>query len=133
MTKDKRYFNTSGPNIPEEHYTLMRENLIAKGIDLVDRKRYFTIWAPRQTGKSTFFRLLADELTRNNYHVAHINVENFQSATESGLIEHITREIKEQTRLGIKATDFLSFFDKLKVINNLKFVFIIDEIEGINP
>jgi len=46
MIKAKRYFNTSGPNIPDEHYTLKREKLIEKGLDLVKRKRYFTIWAP---------------------------------------------------------------------------------------
>lgn len=26
-----RYFNTSGPCYPEEHYTVMREALIARG------------------------------------------------------------------------------------------------------
>lgn len=29
--KQKRYFNTSGPNNPEEHYTLMRANLVKQG------------------------------------------------------------------------------------------------------
>jgi len=36
-------FNTSGPNIPEDHYTIVRTDLIKKGIELVERKRYFTI------------------------------------------------------------------------------------------
>jgi len=36
-------FNTSRPNIPEEHYTIVREDLLKKGIELVDSKRYFTI------------------------------------------------------------------------------------------
>ena len=57
-----RYFNTSGPNITAQHYTLMRPQLVAKGLDKVHKDRYFTIWAPRQTGKSTYFRLLADQL-----------------------------------------------------------------------
>ena len=47
----RKYFNTSGPNIEAEHYTLMRDNYIKKGVTLVNQKRYFTIWAPRQTGK----------------------------------------------------------------------------------
>ncbi|MDQ1351349.1 MAG: hypothetical protein QG657_1651, partial [Acidobacteriota bacterium] len=54
----KRYFNTSGPNIPTKHYTLYRADLVEKGIQLVKGERYFTIWAPRQTGKSTYFLLL---------------------------------------------------------------------------
>ncbi len=57
-----RKFNTSGPNILEQHYTLPRLDWIEKGKDLVYTSRYFTIWAPRQTGKSTYFQLLADVL-----------------------------------------------------------------------
>jgi predicted AAA+ superfamily ATPase len=62
-----RTFNTSGPNIAEEHYTIERTSLINKGIDLVENKRYFTIWAPRQTGKSTYFRQLAEKLNDSGY------------------------------------------------------------------
>ncbi len=42
-----REFNTSGQNIPEEHYTLMRPAPVKKGMKMVGSKRYFTIWAPR--------------------------------------------------------------------------------------
>lgn len=45
----QRYFNTSGPNVPAQHYTLMRPALVAKGKEMVRRERYFAIWAPRQT------------------------------------------------------------------------------------
>ena len=53
-----KYFNTSGPNIIEEHYTLLRPDLVEEGLKMVQQNRYFTIWAPRQTGKSTYFLLL---------------------------------------------------------------------------
>ena len=59
-----RKFNTSGPNIPEKHYTIERTNLINKGLDLVKDERYFTIWAPRQTGKSTYFGQLSNKLDK---------------------------------------------------------------------
>jgi len=62
-----REFNTSGPNIPRQHYTLERTDLIKQGINLVQKQRYFTIWAPRQTGKSTFFRQLAKQLEKQGY------------------------------------------------------------------
>lgn len=38
-----REFNTSGPNIPARHYTLMRPALVHKGMKMVDSERYFTI------------------------------------------------------------------------------------------
>ena len=72
-----RYFNTSGPNIEAEHYTLTRYNYIDQGIKLVNNSRYFTIWAPRQTGKSTYFRQLATRLKKQDNKVCHINLENY--------------------------------------------------------
>jgi hypothetical protein len=77
MKKAKRYYNTSGPCFPAEHYTLIRRGLIEKGIDLVKRNRYFTIWAPRQTGKSTYISLLCEDLKKQGYSAIWINVEGF--------------------------------------------------------
>ena len=57
-----RTFNTSGPNIPSEHYTISRQDLIEKGLNLVKRSRYFTIWAPRQTGKKHLFSLISSRI-----------------------------------------------------------------------
>ncbi|HNI97597.1 MAG TPA: hypothetical protein PL169_16120 [Leptospiraceae bacterium] len=74
----KRYFNTSGPNIPAKHYTLFRSRLIHNGILKVRDERCFTIWAPRQTGKSTLFRQMAVELEKEGYKVCHINFENYR-------------------------------------------------------
>ena len=70
-----RYFNTSGPNIISQHYTLMRPQLVAEGLKKIQGDRYFTIWAPRQTGKSTYFRLLASRLEQEGYDVAYVNFE----------------------------------------------------------
>ncbi|MEA2042781.1 MAG: hypothetical protein U9N85_09550 [Bacteroidota bacterium] len=73
-----RKFNTSGPNIPEKHYTIQRTNLIKKGFELVEDDRYFTIWAPRQTGKSTYFRQLAEKLEEQGYKVTIINCKEIK-------------------------------------------------------
>ena len=77
MPKGKRYFNTSGPNDPRRHYTLARLDLIAHGLDLVKEDRYFTIWAPRQTGKSTYFQMLGLKLREIGYKVLMISVESY--------------------------------------------------------
>ena len=44
------------------------------------KQRYFTIWAPRQTGKSTYFSFLAEHLTQEGYNVCHVSMENFMDA-----------------------------------------------------
>ena len=80
MFHHKRYFNTSGPNNPKEHYTLLRPELIGKGLQLVERKRYFTIWAPRQTGKSTYFLLLRDKLIKQGYKDCKLNMKSLNAA-----------------------------------------------------
>ncbi|HLP57982.1 MAG TPA: ATP-binding protein [Candidatus Deferrimicrobium sp.] len=131
----KRYFNTSGPNIPERHYTLDRAPLIEKGIQLVKGERYFTIWAPRQTGKSTYFRMLAKKLETIGYQVLHINVENFKSASEEILLQFLVNQFKR--RLNIRLTlpstpTFTWFYERMLEIQDREIVFIIDEIEGLN-
>ena len=132
VKKAKRYFNTSGPNIPEEHYTLKREALIQTGLELVEHRRYFTIWAPRQTGKSTYFRMLAHVLEEKGYEVLHINLENFGSATETSFLQFLSNEFREAFNMQFDVQSFSMFYDQLKRKDDKKRVFIIDEIEGLN-
>jgi hypothetical protein len=128
-----RYFNTSGPNIPAEHYTLKREKLIAEGIDMVLKKRYFTIWAPRQTGKSTYFRLLADKLKQKGYKVAQINFENYRNASLDSFLYRFIGKIKEFWGVSFEGeTDISKIFNRIENIKDENFVLIIDEVEGIN-
>ncbi len=127
-----RYFNTSGPNIEKEHYTIERTNLIKKGLNLVNNSRYFTIWAPRQTGKSTYFRQLAVKLIEEGYKVAHINFENYKDTPIDTFIDDLIFEINQNWQTEIAATNLSSIFNEIKRISNRKCVLIIDEVEGIN-
>ena len=127
-------FNTSGPNIPKKHYTLQRESLIKKGVELVKDERYFTIWAPRQTGKSTYFRQLAAQLEDYNYKVTHLNVENYLDATKETFLKIITEHIVQQTRIPLNVTKtFTEFESEIRKIKNKNCILIIDEMEGLNP
>jgi hypothetical protein len=130
-TLKKRYFNTSGPNNPEEHYTLMREQLVEKGLDMVREKRYFTLWAPRQSGKSTYFRLVSKKLICQGHKVTHINVENFQDAAKESFLKHLTYELKKGCEITVQSVTFTGVFDEIKRITG-QCVLIIDEIEGLN-
>ncbi len=132
VKKAKRYFNTSGPNEPQEHYTLKRENLIEKGIDLVQRERYFTIRAPRQTGKSTYFLMLAQKLETLGWELLHINVENFKSATEEILLTILANQFRRNLNIHLDALTFPLFHDQCLDIKDRKILFIIDEIEGLD-
>ena len=133
MQQAIRDFNTSGPNVRAEHYTLERKDLIAKGLKLVQKSRYFTIWAPRQSGKSTYFRFLAEELKKEGYKVAHINIGSFQNTTEDFVCEFISEELTAQWGFPIGATTFAQLYKIFHNIRDNKCVFIIDEVEDLNP
>ncbi|MEZ4987663.1 MAG: ATP-binding protein [Saprospiraceae bacterium] len=129
-----RYFNTSGPNIASEHYTLVRTGLIDKGRQLVAQSRYFTIWAPRQTGKSTYFRQLAAQLGKEGYSVAHVNFENFRTATEATFLYEFTKLLTDFWGIDLTGeTEISRLFSKIKEIQDRRLVLIVDEVEGVNP
>lgn len=133
MQKGKRYFNTSGPNVLSQHYTLMRPELVAKGMEAVRGSRYFTLWAPRQTGKSTYFQLLSTKLREDGYQVTAVNVEDLARVGEEMLIEHLCIEMDRQAGITVMASSIAEWRIKLSQIKDGKAVLIIDEIEGLDP
>jgi hypothetical protein len=128
----EREFNTSGQNIPERHYTLMRPELVTEGMELVNKRKYFTIWAPRQTGKSTYFTLLAEALEKEGYKVAHINFESYMNAPMSSFLDRFVTNLNQFWDTTLEITNLSDVFNKIETISNDKLVLIIDEVEGIN-
>jgi hypothetical protein len=127
-----RYFNTSGPNNPKQHYTIERTPLIKKGQQLVAQERYFTIWAPRQTGKSTYFRQLAGFLEEEGYKVAHTNLESLRNAPLSTFLEIFASDLDRQWGTALPQTDMAGLFHAIEQLKEEKLVLIIDEVEGVN-
>lgn len=128
-----RYFNTSGPNILSQHYTLPRTALVQKGKKMVEGSRYFTIWAPRQSGKSTYFRMLATELEKEGYKVCHVNIEHLTTSDEKYLCHYLSKRIGEKLNRKINNENLNWLFDSYVYEGeNEQNVLIIDEIEGLN-
>lgn len=59
----KRRFNTAGPCRPDLHYMIPAARRLPKAPGLVEQMGYFVVHAPRQTGKTTALRALAEQLT----------------------------------------------------------------------
>lgn len=133
IKKAKRKFNTSGPNIPGKHYTLRRQHLIEKGIELVKDDRYFTIWAPRQSGKSTYFRMMSEQLQEEEYQVVQLNLENYEEAPRSALFKYLARETGENWGVSIECDNFADLGNEIAAIKDRKCILIVDEIDGLNP
>ena len=80
-----RFFNTSGPIVPERHYSIPPLSRIDLDgvLRLVREWRYFVLRAPRQTGKTTVLLALRDLLNRTGeYRCVYANVECSQTARE---------------------------------------------------
>jgi AAA ATPase-like protein len=76
-----RFFNTAGPCDPARHYMLPPERRLPEVRALIDRGLYFVVHAPRQTGKTTTFEILARALTREGgYTALHATCETGQVA-----------------------------------------------------
>ncbi len=81
-----RYFNTTGPVDCKEHYCLppLERFDLDEIIHLVQRKKYFVMHAPRQTGKTSYLLALMEYLNQTGeYHCLYINVEAAQAAREN--------------------------------------------------
>ncbi|GMV43546.1 MAG: hypothetical protein AMXMBFR64_52620 [Myxococcales bacterium] len=65
-----KYFNTAGPCIEGMHYMLPPLSRIPEARGLVERGSYFVVHAPRQSGKTTALRALAQALTEDGRHAA---------------------------------------------------------------
>ena len=80
-----RRFNTSGPVVAEDHYCIppLARSDLAQLRELIDRKQYFVLHAPRQTGKTSALLALKDRLNaEGGLRCVYVNVEGAQTARE---------------------------------------------------
>jgi hypothetical protein len=72
-----RWFNTAGPCRPGDHYMIPPIERLPEARDLIERKSYFVVHAPRQTGKTTTLMALAQQLTaEGRYAALHFSCED---------------------------------------------------------
>jgi predicted AAA+ superfamily ATPase len=129
----KKEFNSSGPNKPERHYTLERNSLMEKGKKLVYNDRYFTLFAPRQSGKSTFFRMLGEQLEKEGYNVCYTIFGGFAKANLQGFLSSLSDDIKKYWGETVNFTQLVDIKSFVEKQNNDKRILIVDEADGINP
>ena len=97
----KRFFNDSGPCDPNDHYMLPVDRRLGGVRQLVDRKLYFVVHAPRQTGKTTCYMALARELAaEGRYAAVHASCETAQAAGGhvGRAVQAVLRAIERQAR-----------------------------------
>ena len=150
-----RRFGTQGPVNPKDNYVVARGEELADFVNRVKQGRYIVLFAPRQTGKTTFFqdalKILMDE--GEDYFPIQLNFEEYEYITPlefyDSLCREICREIQKVFRargeqLSPELNDFLAnaqltnhismreFFEDFAILKeNQRVLLIVDEFDGI--
>ncbi len=151
-----RTFGTYGPVNREEHYVVSRTEELADFIKRVKLGRYIVIFAPRQTGKTTFFQWALESLASDvteAYFPIELNFEVYEDYPASDFYASLYKRIYEeiarvfQDRGTVPSKDLSQFLENTKVTDHIamleffqqfgaflgdeKLVLIIDEFDGI--
>ncbi len=98
-------FSTYGPVNRTEHYVVSREAALADFIRRVKQGRYIVIFAPRQTGKTTFFHWALESLTvgpsdsgdtGEDYFPIEVNCEVYAAYTAADFYPSFYKQICEE-------------------------------------
>lgn len=95
-----RRFGTQGPVNPEEHYIVARAAETADFINRVREGRYIVLFAPRQTGKTTFFHSVLEALVAQDsiYFPIQLNFETYADYDRASFYASLHNEICEEIR-----------------------------------
>ncbi|NIM18615.1 MAG: hypothetical protein GTO45_42105 [Candidatus Aminicenantes bacterium] len=156
--KPRRIFEDSGTVNPEEAYYIPLDNVTnSKNQDIktmVDRGRYFSIFAPRQSGKTTFLKEVCRELHEDQTYAAVIlSFQKYKELDKNVFYTQIQKYLYRQLidRLTVveceklpeiqsflnthRLTNHISFSDLFEELNRIieykKLVVFIDEFDGI--
>jgi len=156
--KPKRMFEDSGTVDPRMSYHVELENVTnTKRQDiktLVDLGRYFSIFAPRQSGKTTFFEGFCHELEKETTYMAillsfqdykNLNSQRFYQLIQKDLYRQLVNRLADvdcprldavraylDTHNIFDHTCFRELFEELnRMIKLKKIVIFIDEFDGI--
>ena len=87
----KKIFNIAGLCFPEKHYMVNPLKRIQEVMQLIDQDLYFTIHAPRQTGKTTYLYAMAQKLNAEGKYIA--LVVSFEQAGYKGITVEQANEV----------------------------------------
>ena len=153
-----RWFETRGPVNPHNNYVVPRTDELAAFIQKVKKGRYIVLFAPRQTGKTTFFRAALDALEAETFDwfPIQLNFEEYKNVTPDAFYGYLSNDIRTEIQqvlqrrvpgqpseglthflANLRLTEHVSmrmFFEELaRFLPDRRVVLIIDEFDGIPP
>jgi hypothetical protein len=136
-----RRFHSYGSIDTEEHYYAPRKELIEKtytqliGYNPQKGGHYFTVWAPRQTGKTWIMQQILMRLKKDpRFHVLKLNLETLKNKKKiSDIIKIIVKEIGEGLNKTFKGIDDENKFQEIfkKDVLDKPLILILDEFDAL--
>lgn len=125
--RHRKTFGTRGPVNPTDHYVVSRAEELADFINRVKEGRYIVLFAPRQTGKTTFFRNALDALAAEEptYVPLQLNFEVYEDVDAAEFYadfhQEILMEIEDvfQKRDVQPSADLSYFLAQSEITNHL--------------
>ena len=152
---ETKYFETQGPVDAAVNYVVSRKAELADFIARVKRGRYIVMFAPRQTGKTTFFRWGLAELAAADatYFPIQLNFEIYAGYPAARFYPHFAKKLREAIERGFRTrniamppslaqflanaqiadrVEMLDFFEAVgQHLTDYRVVLLLDEFDGI--
>ena len=95
-----RWFETRGPVYPEDNYVVARTDELSDFVNRLKRGRYIVLFAPRQTGKTTFFRNALDSLEAegSTYFPIQLNFEGYVDSDADAFYKSLCKEMCKEIK-----------------------------------
>ena len=96
-----RHFGTHGPVNKKENYVVLREKEHNDFIKRIKLGRYIVLFAPRQTGKTTFFQEAINTLTAEgtDYFPIHLNFQICKNLSTAEFYDYLCK----RSRIAIES------------------------------
>lgn len=132
-------FGTSGRVYPEKNYVVLRTEETTDFINRIKEGKYIVLFAPRQTGKTTFFRLALKSLTKEdtNYIPIQLDFQTMREATPTTFYDELHYRICMQITNVIQQLDYRSldninlFLTNTRITDHLSMVRFFQQLQSL--
>ena len=125
-------FGTFGPVFPDKNYVVSRHNELRDFINRVKEGRYIVLFAPRQTGKTTFFKNAITTLNAHetDYLPIQLNFERFVDSNADSFYDILGKDICKEINSAIMDREELPIDHIAEFLNSVS---ITDPISNLSP
>lgn len=143
-----RRFHSYGPVNQRLHFTAPRKELVRSCLESLigdpeEGGHFFTIWAPRQTGKTWLMRQAAQEIqkkSKDQYLIAQMSCQGIileKEGAENDFLMKVPKLMLDGFRIDVEPPktweDWILFFHKRKGLFDKPVILFIDEFDSLPP